>query len=150
MLGPELTSRKRTSPFTLRELTNLWIAHVTSHRIRARERLKKAIASSVAPTFVFNPIAAPNLTNSAGDGAWVQPLSLALHAARNLRESFADRYFPQQFKSLAFTQDEFDVVMDVFGDHLCKDHKYRSANAELPPSRKLRRQTLRCWRSAAK
>jgi hypothetical protein len=96
-----------------------------------RGRLEKALASSVAPTPVFNPIAAPNLTNSAGDEAWAQPLSLALHAARNLRESFADRHFPQQFKSLEFTQDEFDIVMDVFGDHLCQDHKYRCADAEL-------------------
>lgn len=96
-----------------------------------RGRLKKALASSVAPTPVFNPIAAPNLTNSAGDEAWGQPLSLALHAARALRQSISDPYFQRQFKPLVFTQDEFEAVMDVFGDHLCKERKYRSADAEL-------------------
>jgi hypothetical protein len=96
-----------------------------------RGRLKKALASSVAPTPVFNPIAAPNLTNSAGDEAWGQPLSLALHAARALRLSISDPYFQRQFKPLVFTQDEFEVVMDVFGDHLCKERKYRSVDSEL-------------------
>ena len=96
-----------------------------------RGRLKKALASSVAPTPVFNPIGAPNLTNSAGDDAWGQPLSLALHAARALRQSISDPYFQRQFKPLEFTQEEFEVAMDVFGDHLCKERKFVSTDSEL-------------------
>ena len=96
-----------------------------------RGRLTKALTSSVAPTPVFNPIAAPDLTNSAGDEAWAQPLSLAFHAARALRQSISDPYFQRQFKPLVFTQDEFEAVMDVFEDHLCKERKFRSADSEL-------------------
>lgn len=96
-----------------------------------RSRLEKALASSVAPTPVFNPIAAPNLTSSAGDAAWTQPLNLALHAARGLRQSIADPYFQRQFKSLVFAQEEFETALDVFGDHLCKEREFRCADTEL-------------------
>lgn len=94
-------------------------------------RLEKALASSVAPTPIFNPIAAPNLTNAAGDAAWTQPLSLALHAARGFRQSITDPYFQRQFKLLAFKQDEFEAAMDVFGDYLRKKREFSSADDEL-------------------
>jgi len=83
-------------------------------------RLLNALVSSVAPRPICNPIAAPNLTEAAGDEAWAQPLSLALHAARGLRQSISDPCFQRQVKPLALTQDEFESAE---GSLLEKCHK---------------------------
>jgi hypothetical protein len=73
----------------------------------------------------------PDLTKSAGDEAWAQPFCIASEAARGLRKSLTDPYVQRQFKPLAFTQEEFEVAMNVFGDHLCEERGYRSAEAEF-------------------
>jgi hypothetical protein len=96
-----------------------------------RDRLTRALAAKVAPRPIFNPISAPNLTTNARDEAWAQPLSLALHAARNLRKSISDPFFARAFKPLAFKQEEFEVAMDVFGDSLNEGRDLRRATAEI-------------------
>ena len=96
-----------------------------------RARLLTAVKSSVAPSPVYNPVSAPNLTASTGAEAWAQPLSLALHAARTERESITDPFFPRNFKSLKFTQEEFEIAMNAFGDHLVGKSDSRKASQEL-------------------
>jgi hypothetical protein len=96
-----------------------------------RERLTTAIEGRIAPRAVYNKLAPPDLTTSAPDENWTQPLSLLLHAARILRESFTDRYFLQRFKHLSFTEQEFRVAMNIFDDTILKDQNWRRAERQL-------------------
>jgi hypothetical protein len=96
-----------------------------------RDRLTTAIEGRIAPRAVYNKLAPPDLTTSAPDENWTQPLSLLLHAARLLRESLTDFYFPRRFTGLSFTEQEFQVAMNVFNDAILKDKDLRRAEHEL-------------------
>jgi hypothetical protein len=96
-----------------------------------RERLTTAIEGRITPRTVYNKLAPPDLTTSAPDENWTQPLSLLLHAARLLRKSLMDFYFQRRFTGLSFTEQEFRVVMNVFDDAILKDKDLRRAEHEL-------------------
>jgi hypothetical protein len=99
-----------------------------------RNRLTTAIEGRIAPRAVYNKLAPPDLTASSPDENWTQPLSLLLRAARLLRESLTNRYFPVRFTGLSFTEQEFQVAMNIFDDTILKDpSRYRAENelAEL-------------------
>jgi hypothetical protein len=96
-----------------------------------RERLTTAIEGRITPRTVYNKLAPPDLTTSAPDENWTQPLSLLLYAARLLRKSLMDFYFQRRFTGLSFTEQEFRVVMNVFDDAILKDKDLRRAEHEL-------------------
>jgi hypothetical protein len=96
-----------------------------------RDRLTTAIEGCITPRAVYNKISPPDLTASAPDESWTQPLSLLLRAARLLRESLTDRYFLLRLTGLSFTEQEFRVAMNIFDDTILKDPNWHRTENEL-------------------
>lgn len=94
-------------------------------------RLTKALDARITPRAVYNRIGAPNLTATAPDENWNQPLSLLTRSARTLRESLADHYFPRKFSGLAFSDADFRRACDVFGDVIVQNQESGRAKEEL-------------------
>jgi len=79
-------------------------------------RLAQALDARITPRAVYNRIGPPDLTATAPDENWNQPLSLLTRSARALRESLTEPYFPRKFSGLSFSDIEFRKACDVFGD----------------------------------
>lgn len=94
-------------------------------------RLTAALSARICPRAIYNRIAPPDLTASAPDENWRQPLSLLLQSAWLLRKSLTDPYFPRRLSGLSFGEDEYRVAMDIFSDSILKDPDPRRAREEL-------------------
>ena len=94
-------------------------------------RLTQALDSRITPRAIYNRIRAPDLTASAPDENWKQPLSLLTRSARILRESLTDPYFPRRFSGLSFSETDFRKACDVFGDVIVKKQEASRAKDEL-------------------
>jgi len=94
-------------------------------------RLMQALTARITPCAVCNPIGAPDLTVTAPDENWNQPLSLLMRAAKTFRESLTDPYFRRRFSGFAFTEDEYIKACDVFGDTILSGRDWRRAKADL-------------------
>jgi len=94
-------------------------------------RLKAALQSNLAPKVVFNRIAPPDLTEHAPLDNWSQPYALLSGAAELLRTSITDDYFRRNFAKRAFSQEEFEQAMDVFGDIILQSRDRNRAMKEL-------------------
>lgn len=95
------------------------------------DRLTKALKTRITPQGVYNRISPPDLTASAPQENWHQPLSLLTRSARLLRESLTDRYFPRRFIGLSFSEEEFRTAMHIWGDVIVKKPDPRQAQEEL-------------------
>jgi len=96
-----------------------------------KARLTAALNHRITPRAVYNRIGTPDLTSSALDENWSQPLSLLFRSARILREFHTDPYFPRRFVGLSFSQDEFQKALDVFGDVMASKSQIDRARDEL-------------------
>jgi len=96
-----------------------------------RRRLQQALEARIAPRACYNRISPPDLTASAPDENWGQPLLLLATAANTLRKALSDSFFPRQFKNLSFTMNDFTAACDPFGDAILTDPDLRRANLEL-------------------
>jgi hypothetical protein len=96
-----------------------------------QDRITTALSARITPRAVYNRIAPPDLTANAPDENWTQPLSLLLRAARLVRESLTDAYFPRRLSGLSFKDQEFMAAMDVFSDAILKGPDSHRAKAEL-------------------
>ena len=94
-------------------------------------RLAQALDARITPRAVYNRIGPPDLTATASDENWNQPLSLLTRSARALRESLTDPYFPRKFSGLSFTDIEFRKACDVFGDVIVTKADTDRAKGEL-------------------
>lgn len=94
-------------------------------------RLMQALTARITPCAVCNPIGAPDLTVTAPDENWNQPLSLLLRAAKTFRESLTDPYFRRRFSGFAFTEGEYTKACDVFGDTILSGRDWQRAEADL-------------------
>ena len=94
-------------------------------------RLGQALDARITPRAVYNRIGPPDLTATAPDENWNQPLSLLTRSARALRESLTDPYFPRNFSGLSFTDIEFQKACDVFGDVILTKADTALAKGEL-------------------
>jgi hypothetical protein len=110
---------------------NVPVERLTDVLTEVRDRLTRAIESRIAPRAVYNKLAPPDLTTSAPDENWTQPLSLLLRAARLIRASLMDAYFPRRFTGLSFTEQEFQAAMNIFNDAILKYKDPRRAEHEL-------------------
>lgn len=95
------------------------------------QRLKQALDTRIAPRAVYNPIGAPNLTATAPDENWNQPLSLLTRSARIFRELLTNPFFPRRFINLSFSEDDFRKACDVFGDDIVTRLEANRAKLEL-------------------
>ena len=95
------------------------------------QRLKQALETRITPRAVYNPIGAPNITATAPDENWNQPLSLLARSARILRESLTDPFFPRRFTNLSFSADDFRKSCDVFEDDIVARQEGNRAKLEL-------------------
>ena len=94
-------------------------------------RLTTALNARITPRAVYNRIGAPDLTRSAPDDNWNQPLSLLVRAAIILRESMTDSYFPRRFSGLSFVETDFRNACNVFGDLIVTGKDTTRAKDEL-------------------
>jgi hypothetical protein len=83
---------------------------------KVQERLSKALKGRIAPCVIYNRISPPDLTASAPDENWSQPLSLLIRSARFLRQPLTDRFFAGK----PFSKQEIFAAMDVFDDGIVK------------------------------
>jgi hypothetical protein len=109
---------------------------VPSDRLQAvldivRLRLQQALKQRITPRTVYNRIAAPNLTSTAPDENWNQPLLLLVGAARALRESLTDPYFHRRFVGLSFSIEAFQAACNPIGDSVVGEGDARRARQEL-------------------
>ncbi|NMA46062.1 MAG: hypothetical protein GX945_05830 [Lentisphaerae bacterium] len=93
-------------------------------------RLEQALTVRIAPNVVRNPISAPDLTSTAPDENWNQPLSLLRCAAETFRKALTDSYFRRKFTGLAFSENEYLEAYDVFGDYIRLNQNRRQAERE--------------------
>lgn len=94
-------------------------------------RLTTALSARITPRAVYNKIAPPDLTATAPDESWTQPLSLLLRSARLMRDSLTDAYFPRRLSGLSFKESEFQAAVDIFGDAILTDPDPKRAKEEL-------------------
>jgi hypothetical protein len=109
---------------------------VPDDRLRAvlqqiESRLNDAVNGRITPRAVYNRVAPPDLTETAPDENWGQPLSLLGHSARTLRKSLVDPYVSRRFAALSFSADDFRAACDPFGDVMAKSRDSRRAEQEL-------------------
>lgn len=95
------------------------------------QRLKQALDTRITPRAVYNRIGTPDLTTTAPDENWNQPLSLLMRSARILRESLTDPFFPRRFAGLSLSEEEFRKGCDVFGDVIASQQDGNRARTEL-------------------
>lgn len=96
------------------------------------KRLSAALGARVTPTCTYNSLAPPDLSPTALDDNWIQPLSLLAEAARKFREQLADPfYFDRKFSGKAFTKEEFLQTCNVFEDRIVALPDYDRAKAEI-------------------
>jgi hypothetical protein len=96
------------------------------------KRLSAALGARVTPTCTYNNLAPPDLSPTAPDDNWIQPLSLLAEAARKFREQLADPfYFDRKFSGKAFTKEEFLQTCNVFEDRIVAVPDYDRAKAEI-------------------
>lgn len=96
------------------------------------ERLSAALGARVTPTCTYNSLAAPDLSSTALDDNWIQPLSLLEEAAVKFREQLANPfYFDRKFSGKAFTKEEFLQTCNVFEDRIVAVPEYDRAKAEI-------------------
>lgn len=96
-----------------------------------KERLMNALNNRITPRAVLNRITAPDLTATAPDENWNQPLLLLTRSARVLRESLTDSYFQRRFTGLTFSADEFRRACNVFEDTIVTRPDPHRAKNEL-------------------
>ena len=96
-----------------------------------RTRLTKAISAPLAPRVIHNSISAPSLGKGQLSDNWSQPLSLLVESTRLFRESLTDPYFSRKFVGLSFTEAEYLIAMDIFGDPILQTKNKAKANEEL-------------------
>ena len=96
-----------------------------------KQRLEQALETRITPRAVYNRIAAPDLTATAPDENWGQPLSLLARSARIFRESLTDPFFPRRFVGLSFSMDDFRKACNVFGDVIVTSQDANRAKHEL-------------------
>lgn len=94
-------------------------------------RLAQALNARITPRAAYNRIGAPDLTATAPDENWNQPLSLLMRSARAMRESLTDPYFQRKFSGLSFSEIEFRIGCDVFGDVIVSNPDAARAKDEL-------------------
>jgi hypothetical protein len=97
----------------------------------AGDRLTNALNVRITPRALYNKIAPPDLTKTAPDNNWSQPLSILLQSARLLRELLTDGNFSRRLSSLSFSEDELCNALDVFGDSIIENSNKRRAQREL-------------------
>lgn len=96
------------------------------------KRLSAALAARVTPTCAYNSLAPPDLSPTAPDENWIQPLSLLADAATKFREQLADPfYFDRKFSGKAFTKAEFLQACNVFQDRMASESDYNLAKGEI-------------------
>jgi hypothetical protein len=96
------------------------------------ERLSAALGARVTPTCTYNSLAPPDLSSTALDDNWIQPLSLLEEAAVKFREQLANPfYFDRKFSGKAFTKEEFLQTCNVFEDRIVAVPEYDRAKAEI-------------------
>jgi hypothetical protein len=81
------------------------------------QRLTQALTARITPSVTYNRVAPPELAQGAEDGNWNQPFTLLECAARTVRKSYTDFYFPRRLSGTRFSLDEFRKALDIFGDH---------------------------------
>jgi hypothetical protein len=94
-------------------------------------RLTAALGARITPRVNYNRLTPPDLTNTAPDEHWAQPLSLLLQSAVLLRISLTDNFFSRNFTKRSFTPEEFESAMNVFDDAILKKPDPRRAKEEL-------------------
>ena len=96
------------------------------------ERLSAALGARVTPTCTYNSLAPPDLSSTALDDNWIQPLSLLEEAAVKFREQLPNPfYFDRKFSGKAFTKEEFLQTCNVFEDRIVAVPEYDRAKAEI-------------------
>jgi hypothetical protein len=101
-----------------------------------KNRLTHALGKRITPRATYNRIGAPDLTATAPEENWNQPLSLLTRSARMLRESLTDAYFQRRLSGLSFSADDFRKACDVFGDVIVAKPDTMRADGELARSMK--------------
>jgi len=95
-------------------------------------RVSAALSARLTPTCTYNSLAPPDLSPTAHDDNWIQPLSLIEQAAKKFREQLADHfYFDRKFSGKAFTKEEFLQSCNVFDDHIVAKPEHDRAKAEM-------------------
>jgi hypothetical protein len=97
----------------------------------AISRLETALSKKIPPSVIFNQVLAPDLSPTAPDSNWAQPLEMLYQTSCAIRKGLTDQYFNRAFKGLSFTSDEFLPAIDVFGDCILKDSDSKKAEEEL-------------------
>lgn len=95
-------------------------------------RVSAALSARLTPTCTYNSLAPPDLSPTAQDDNWIQPLSLIAESAKKFREQLANHfYFDRKFSGKAFTKEEFLQSCNVFDDHIVAKPEYDRAKAEM-------------------
>lgn len=95
-----------------------------------QRRLKAGLSDRITPRSVYNRIAPPDLTATAPQENWAQPLSLLLRAARLQREFLTDPFLARRLSDVSLREEEFLDAMDIFGDNILKEPTIRRAKDE--------------------
>jgi hypothetical protein len=94
-----------------------------------KKRLKQALDTRITPRAIYNRIVPPDLTRSALDENWNQPLLLLERSARILRESLTDPYFPRRLSGMDLSENDFRGACNVFEDTIvAKQNAQHSKN----------------------
>lgn len=96
-----------------------------------KARLQAALDTRITPRAVYNRVLPPDLTSTAPDENWNQPLSLLSRSAGILRESLTDRFFPSRLANVSFSDDEFRACCNPFSDLIVREPGHSRARSEL-------------------
>lgn len=94
-------------------------------------RLAAALKNGLTPRLAYNRIAAPDLTRTAPDQNWAQPLQLLLRSARLFRERVVGKTSKRHCSPETFNEVDVWNAMNVFNDAFVKKPGVRQAHIEL-------------------